>query len=262
MRRRLALVLAVVLFSSLAPRPDVSVAASSYSPFSHAAFDTLLRRHVRGHGVDYRGWKARPADLAALASYTGRLASADTTGWPRDAQVAFWINAYNAITLERVLGAYPVSSITKIRPTLGVLPGNGVWKEKHRVAGADLSLDDIEHGILRGRFGDARVHFALNCAARSCPPLARRAWTAAGLDTALAGATRRFLAAPRYNAIAAGRAWKLSKLFEWYGEDFVAATGSVPAFVLRHLPPATARGVDPAKVRWTTLPYDWSLNEP
>ncbi len=233
-------------------------------PVDHAPYDTLLRRHVRGADVAYREWKARPADLAALDGYVARLAAADTTGWPRAEQIAFWINAYNAITLRRVLDAYPVSSITKIRPTLGLpgVPGNGVWKEKHTVAGHELSLDDIEHGILRGHFREPRIHFAVNCAAKSCPPLVGRAFLAADLDAALDAAARRFIRAPRYNTIEPGRRWRLSKIFEWYADDFVAAAGSVPAFILPYLPPAAARGVDPARTLWSSRDYDWSLNEP
>ncbi len=257
--RLLGFALAVICLVTLAPRPDEPAAASS---FDHAAFDSLLRRHVKGADVDYRAWKARPTDRAALAGYLARVATADTSGWSRGEQMAFWINAYNALTLERVLGAWPVSSITKIRPTLGVLPGKGVWKEKHRVAGAQVSLDDIEHQTLRRHFADPRIHFAVNCAAKSCPPLAGRAYSGAGLDVELETATRRFVGSGRYNSISRGKPWALSKIFEWYGEDFVAAAGSVPAFVVRYLPEESVRGVDPAKVRWTTRSYDWSLNEP
>lgn len=244
---------------SLAPRPARPAAAS---PFDHAAFDSLLRRHVRGANVDYRGWHGRPADRAALDRYLARLAAADTTGWPRAEQLAFWINAYNAITLASVLDAWPVASITKVRPTLGVLPGNGVWKEKHRVAGHDVSLDDIEHSTLRRHFAEPRIHFAVNCAAKSCPPLAPAAFTGKGLEAQLDRVTERFIRSPRYNVTGRARPWALSKIFEWYGEDFTAAAGSVPAYVLRYLPAEQARGVDPAKVRWTARTYDWSLNQP
>jgi len=244
---------------SLAPRPVRPAAAS---PFDHAAFDSLLRRHVRGGDVDYRGWHGRPADRAALDAYLARLAAADTTGWPRAEQLAFWINAYNAITLGSVLDAWPVESITKIRPTLGVLPGNGVWKQKHRVAGHDVSLDDIEHATLRRHFAEPRIHFAVNCAAKSCPPLLPAAFTGRGLEAQLDRVTERFIRSPRYNATGRAKPWALSKIFEWYGEDFTAAAGSVPAYVLRYLPAEQARGVDPAKVRWTARTYDWSLNQP
>lgn len=268
--RRPGFVLAVALGFALlsAPRPVHSAAASTSSPrFDHAALDSLLARYVDGHGnVAYRTWKANAADRAALSGYVSRLARADTTGWSRAEQMAFWINAYNAITLWRVLAAYPVSSITKIKPTLGVLPGNGVWKEKQRVAGAELSLDDIEHGILRKHFGDARIHFAISCASRSCPPLAARAWRGATLDAALDVATRNFVTSSRYNLTETGagrrfgKPWHLSKIFEWYQEDFVSAAGSVPAYVLQYLPPES-RNVDPKRVAWVTRDYDWSLNE-
>jgi uncharacterized protein DUF547 len=269
LRRQSALVLAFAALSLVpayfAPRSAGPAAATSFGSretFVQGALDTLLARYVRGPGVDYRAWSARPADRAALTAYVKRLAAADTTGWPREDQMTFWINAYNAITLERVLGAWPVSSITKIKPTLGVLPGDGVWKEKHRVAGHDLSLDDIEHRILRAHFKDARVHFALNCASKSCPPLAPRAWRPATLDQELTAATQQFVRFRRYNEIEPGKTWALSKIFEWYGDDFKAAAGSVPAFVVRYLPPEQAHRINLAKVRWTARDYDWSLNEP
>jgi hypothetical protein len=256
------LVIALALAGGLAGAREASAVPAA--AFDHAPLDALLRRYVRGTDVAYREWHGRPRDRAALASYVARLAAADTTGWTRDEQLAFWINAYNAITVARILEAYPVSSITKVRPTFGIpgIPGNGVWKEIHRVAGADVSLDDIEHGTLRKHFAEPRIHFAVNCAAKSCPPLAGRAYFAADLDASLDAAAGRFIRAGRYNTIEPGRRWALSKIFQWYEDDFVAAAGSVPAFILPYLPPERARGVDPAKVRWSSRGYDWSLNEP
>ncbi len=249
---------ALLLTGSMA----VTLHAGDAPAFSHAAFDRVLARYVRGGLVLYRDLARDTVARAGLDSYVVTLASADTTGWTRDDQMAFWINAYNAITLRRVLQAYPVSSITKIRPTLGVLPGNGVWKEKHLVAGADHSLDDIEHGILRGHFADPRIHFAVNCASMSCPPLESRAMTGSDLDARLETAARRFIGDSRYNRVSPGRReWKLSRIFDWYAEDFERAAGSVPAYIARYLPAADRGRVKPEQVRVLYLDYDWSLNE-
>jgi len=226
---------------------------------SDSAYARVLATYVARGLVDYKGLMAH---AGPLTDYVHRLATADTTGWSRARQIAFWINAYNALTLERVVRAYPVSSITKIKPTLGVLPGKGVWKEPVRVAGGTTTLDAIEHEILRARFGEPRIHFAINCASRSCPPLASRPYTAQGLDAELDAAARGFIGDPRFNQFAEPPApLRLSKIFEWYGDDFVHAAGSVPAYVRRYLPPERAARLVPDGARVTFLPYDWSLNE-
>ena len=250
---------ALALLLALVPLPARAAAAGP--GFDHATFDSLLARFVRDANVDYAAWKADAAALAALDGYLARLAEADTSGRPRAEQLALWINGYNAVTVRRVLAAYPVSSITRIRPTLGIFPGNGVWKEKHRVARAEVSLDDIEHGTLRRHFAEPRIHFAINCASKGCPPLAPRAYTAAMLEAQLDGAARRFIDDERWNSIAPGKPWRLSKIFDWYAADFEAAAGSVPAYVMRYAAPARAGTVDPTQVRWTTRGYDWSLNQ-
>ena len=130
------------------------------------------------------------------------------------------------------------------------------------MARSSVSLDDIEHGTLRRHFAEPRIHFAVNCASQGCPPLAARAYAAATLDAQLDAAARRFVDDERWNSIAPGKPWRLSKIFDWYAADFVAAAGSVPAYVARYAAPARLGGVDPAQVRWSARGYDWSLNEP
>jgi hypothetical protein len=243
--------------SAAAPRGAVAVSAD-VTPFD-SSYARVLARYVARGLVDYKGLKGH---AGPLTDYVHRLATVDTTGWSRTRQVAFWINAYNALTLERVVRAYPVTSITKIKPTLGVLPGKGVWKEPVRVAGGATTLDAIEHEILRARFGEPRIHFAINCASKSCPPLASRPYTAQGLDAELDAAARGFIGDPRFNEFDEPPApLRLSKIFEWYGDDFVRAAGSVPAYLRRYLSPERAARLVPEGARVTFLPYDWSLNE-
>jgi hypothetical protein len=163
--------------------------------------------------------------------------------------------------VARILEAYPVPSITKVRPTFGIpgIPGNGVWKEIHRVAGADVSLDDIEHRTLRADFREPRVHFALVCAARSCPALRAEAYRATDLDRQLDDQGRTFLRDPAKNRFASATGTlHLSAIFGWFRADFEAASGSLQAFVARYLgdPAATAPDVE---IRF--LDYDWALNE-
>lgn len=251
----LVLLFAFVTLSAQDPVPPV------VDPL-HRPFDEILDIYVRDGLVYYRALKSERGRFDRYVQSLAETGADTVKGWAPERQLAFWINAYNAITLGSVLDAWPVESITKIRPTLGVLPGNGVWKQKHRVAGHDVSLDDIEHATLRRHFAEPRIHFAVNCAAKSCPPLLPAAFTGRGLEAQLDRVTERFIRSPRYNATGRAKPWALSKIFEWYGEDFTAAAGSVPAYVLRYLPAEQARGVDPAKVRWTARTYDWSLNQP
>jgi hypothetical protein len=263
----LALLVALAAAPAKAAVPPAPAAANAPAApaFGHAAFDSLLRRYVvEGRGVRWAAFHGNRADRAALDAYVARLAEADTAGWPPAEQMAFWINAYNALTLQRVLAAYPVPSITQVKTAPDLPAGKGVWLEPHRVARTTLTLDDIEHRVLRGRFADPRVHFVLNCAARSCPPLEARAFTGEGLDARLEAAARRFVNDARFNRIPAGGGeWELSALFDWYGADFAAAGGSVPGWLARHLAPETRRGMPPpGRIRVRFLPYDWSLNEP
>lgn len=247
--------------------PGAGLARTPESPAiggvgSHEKFTIVLERYVRDGLVNYEGLSSDRRARAALREYVRSLATADTTGQSRNDQLAFWINAYNAITLERVVEAYPVSSITKIKQTLGVLPSKGVWKEPHLVARDTTTLDAIEHQVLRGRFADPRIHFVINCASMSCPPLENRAFVGTDIDARLDVAARRFINDARYNRIPArGGRWQLSKIFEWYADDFIAAAGSVPAYVARYLPAERAHEAATEHITIESLPYDWSLNE-
>lgn len=229
--------------------------ATGQGTFDHAALDALLVAHVdpRTALVDYAGL-AR--DRARLDGYLEGVASAPLAALSGPEIEALLINAYNAYTLALVLDHLgEVDSIREIDDPWGA--------RRHVVGGHTLSLDDIEHRLLRPVFQDPRIHFAVNCASIGCPPLRAGAYTGAGLDAQLDAATRRALSDPRHARWEDG-ALALTQIMNWYGEDFTRPgwsprAGSVVAFVARYAPEELARKLDGgASIRW--LEYDWGLN--
>ncbi|TNE63806.1 MAG: DUF547 domain-containing protein [Bacteroidetes bacterium] len=229
----------VLLFSGWLNGPLPAPAAGL-----HDSWDALLRKHVSADGkVNYKGFKS---DKAALDAYLRTLAqNPPAASWSREKQMAYWINAYNAFTIDLIADHYPVSGIMK-------LDGGKTWDVQRIVLGEKrYSLNQIENEILRPKFKDARIHFALNCAAASCPPLLNRAYTAENLDRLLEQRTRQFVNNTRYNTLSAQKA-SVSKIFEWYAADF----GDLRTFLNRY---STQKLEKTAKVSFKE--YDWSLNE-
>lgn len=213
----------------------------------HTPFDSLLARFVDDRGrVNYAAWKASVEATTQLHSYLTALGRTDIDT-PADTNVtlAFWINAYNALTLAGVLHLYPIRTV---REHTAVVVGFNLWKNlRLHVAGKALSLSDIEHGILRAA-GEPRVHFALVCGANGCPVLPRQAYSPATLDHQLDVGERAFLARP--DAVTFDperRVVRLSKLFKWYARDF--------GDELERIRRSFGDGV---KVEYQ--PYDWGLN--
>lgn len=226
----------------------------------HSAFDVLLSRRARNSRdgvvrVDYAGWRASASDRAALKAYIAALSRMSPLTLTRPEQFAFWTNLYNAVTIDVVLDAWPVRSIRDIRSGLVA----GPWKRKSAtVAGVDLSLDDIEHNILRKGWTEPRVHYAVNCASYSCPNLPLRAFRGATLGPALDAAARAYVnhsRAVRFD----GDALVVSSIYEWYADDFGASDASVIAHLLRYAA-APLRVRLQAATRIDRNVYDWSLN--
>jgi len=243
----LAGILAAALMSSAVAATPVQVPAH----IDHQPFTALLARYVDARGlVDYAGWRDSGTDRAALRQY---LAAFDRGG-PRatgDDRSASLINAYNAFTLSLILDHFPVRSIRAIPDA---------WSAKrHAVDGQQVSLDEIEHDALRPLAG-YRVHAALVCAARSCPPLRRAAFTAAGLDRELDDAMAAWLARDDLNRfVPAEHRVELSRIFDWYRADFEKA-GGLKA-VLGRFAPVRYRALFESEFRIGYLPYDWGLND-
>lgn len=239
-------------------RPCAASERTSIEQVDHGAFDMLLRRYVDENGlVAYARWKSTPDDLAALEAYLVRLGCVDLRAQAgREAQLAFWINAYNALTLHGILREYPTSSIRNHTSKFG---GYNIWKDLKLTVGAEAySLDGIEHSILR-KMGEPRIHLALVCASKGCPQLRNRAYDAANLDQQLTENGRRFLSRPEnFRVDARSRTVSISRLFEWYGTDF-ASTPIQQLQALQPMLPADGGGWQGFKVRY--LSYDWSLND-
>lgn len=208
----------------------------------HSAWTALLGRHVSPQGrVDYDGIRK---DMGSLDAYLAQLATAvPGAQWDTKESLAYWINAYNAFTIKLILDNWPVKSIREI---------DEPWDTKFiTLAGDRYSLNEIENEIIRPQFEEPRIHFALVCAAVSCPPLAREAYVAGRLDAQLEQRTRAFINNETFN-VTQEEVVRISSLFDWYAADF----GDVTAFLNRYLQPDI-----PPKKELYYLEYDWSLND-
>jgi len=226
----------------------------------HGPFDILLSRRARRSSdgvvrVDYAGWRASTSDRAALKAYIATLSRTNPLTLTRPEQYAFWANLYNAVTIDVVLDAWPVRSIRDIRSGLVA----GPWKRKAvTVAGVELSLDDIEHNIMRKGWSDPRVHYAVNCASYSCPNLPLRAFRGATLEPALEAAARAYVnhsRAVRFD----GETLIVSSIYDWYADDFGGSDARVIAHLARYAN-APLRARLQAATRIDRNAYDWSLN--
>ncbi len=219
---------------------------------SHQQWDKLLKKHVNASGlVNYKGFQK---DKAELDAYLKTLSdNAPQSNWSTSEQKAYWINAYNAFTVSLILQHYPVKSIKDIAGNIYKI--NTPWDIRFiNIGGKKYDLNNIEHGILRKKFDDPRIHFALVCASISCPRLRNEAYTAAKLGAQLEDAGKEFLNDKSKNNITAGRA-ELSKYFSWYKGDFTK-NGSLADFINKY---------SQTKINGDThinsLDYNWSLNE-
>jgi hypothetical protein len=249
------------------------VATESFD-HGYADYAQVLARHVQRSGVAYAALKADRGALDRVIAQFDAPAARGEAGWTRAQRMAFWINAYNAFTLRAIVDAYPIQSRWFTRqPRNSIRQIRDVWTtQRWRAAGRAVSLDDIEHRVLRPIFQDARVHFAVNCASVSCPPLAAEPYRADTLDAQLDAAALRYLAS-REGLRLDGNTQRVSSIFKWYGEDFVAeyspiVPGTRPpverailGVIVRFGPPDAAVRAQNGRPEIAFLDYDWALNE-
>ena len=222
-------------------------------PISHEIWSQILQENVKDNGwIDY---KTILADRTKFNEYLNLLnthhPNPDT--WSRNERMAYWFNAYNAFTVQLILDHYPIESIKDVKK--GIPFVNGVWDIKFiEIEGKEYSLNNIEHGILRPKFEDPRIHVAVNCASYSCPPLIPEAFVADRLEEQLDLATKQFLKDPLRNKIEPNNA-EVSSIFKWYKGDFTKGQ-TLKGFLNKYLdvPIAESTSIE-------FLDYNWSLND-
>ncbi|GAB5552172.1 MAG: hypothetical protein Sapg2KO_17630 [Saprospiraceae bacterium] len=224
--------------------PEVDPAPPARAKPDHKNWNSLLAKYVNNKGdVNYAGFKA---DKNKLQAYLTELTNnPPETSWSRNEKMAFWINAYNAYTIKLIVDNYPTKSITSLK-------GGKPWDVKWIKIGTETySLNNIENDILRPQYKDARIHFAVNCAAESCPPLLNKAWTANQLNSYFEQQAKAFINNPAYNKITANKV-QVSKIFDWYKEDF----DNLIVYLNKYSNTSIKAN---AKVEF--LEYDWALNK-
>ncbi len=228
---------------------SASFAQAEHSPKWIETYHQLLGKYVTNDGVKYAAWKADPADLASLQQVVDGIARQKVSGLNKKEQLAFYLNAYNAWILHEALGKYPTKSVKDLLFTF-------FTGQRIKVAGEPMSFNHLEKDIIRPKFSDPRVHFALNCASRSCPPLQPEAFRGEKLDDQLDTLTRDFINSPKgVDYQPATRTARLSAIFDWYKDDFKTDGGPVAFINQRRTPPL------PNDTRIEYQKYDWSLNE-
>lgn len=235
--------------------------AANPAEIDFAGWDALLRRVVvpGADGVNRVDYAALAgAQRAALDSVVADLAAVPVDSYAPAEQFAYWINLYNAVTLQVVAAHWPVASIRDI----DISPGwfaDGPWDaELVTVAGEALTLNDIEHRILRPIWRDPRIHYAVNCASVGCPDLAASAWRGNGIDARLEAAARRYVNHPRGLSVEDGRV-TVSKIYDWFLEDFGGSEASLIEHLAGYAEPGLAARLRAAG-RIDATAYDWSLN--
>lgn len=220
-------------------------------------WDDLLKEHVSKDGmVDYKGFLK---DRDILEKYLGILsANPPQSGWSEADELAFWINVYNAFTVKLIIDNYPLESIKDIGSKIQIPFVNTPWDIKFvKIGDATYDLNNVEHSILRKKFVEPRIHFAINCASFSCPELRAEAYTGAKLEKQLTEQAKIFLSDKRKNIIANDKEVQLSKIFSWFRGDFKKGEdGDFILFINQYSPIPLKKST---KISY--MDYDWRLND-
>lgn len=277
-------VLVVTIFLTILPY-RVVLTLQDPTPFDtdHTQFDKLLKKYVNNAKVDYKGFIKSRDEFESYLKSLGDVPEVEYNGWSEKQKLSFWINAYNAFTIKAIIDHYPIKrSWTLIgifyAPKNSILQIPGVWKKlKFKAVGKTITLDHIEHQILRKEFNEPRIHVAINCASIGCPDLRIEAYTAFNLEKQLNDASISFVnnSEKGLRLSEEGKRIRLSKIFKWFGRDFLEVYGNeenfsnrslnnkgVLGFVLNYLQSEKHKEIlknNDFKISY--LKYDWSLNE-
>lgn len=227
----------------------IVAAVTSHAQNWSETYNRLLAKYVTSGGVKYAEWKGNAADVQAIQNVVDGIAKENVSAMGKQPQLAFYINAYNAWILHEALGKYPTKSVKDVLFTF-------FTGKRITVAGQQTSFNALEKETIRSKFSEPRVHFALNCASRSCPPLNREAFAADKLDAQFEKLAKGYVNSEKgvkYNA--AAKTAELSKIFDWYKDDFKSEGGAL-AFINKR---RTAAIPNDAKIGYQD--YDWGLNE-
>lgn len=260
------------LFSYADGHANAHAQGDSKQAFCHDVWDGLLKRHVvnlegnHSTAVSYAGFASEKDELGRYLKQMSQVTQTEFDSWTKEAQLAFLINAYNAWTVELVLSDY--QNIKSIKELGSVF--RSPWKKSFiPLFGDSLSLDDLEHGLIRGsdRYNDYRIHFAVNCASIGCPALRNEAFTAEQIDEQLDEQTRRFLSDKTRNRVE-GKKIKLSSIFKWYKKDFERGWLGISdfnVFLAKHADDLSLTSDQVVALKRGDfdidyLKYDWNLN--
>jgi len=250
------------------------------SGFDYSNYDAVLKKFVNENAmVNYSKLKARRHQLDSFVTSLGNLSRQTYEKWNEKQKIALWLNAYNGLTLKAIIDNYPIKSSwlkSRIWPKNSIRQISGVWDEiKFNVMGKKLTLEHIEHEILRKKFDEPRIHMAMVCAAMGCPPLRGEPYQGDKLDEQLDDQTRQFLSNPEKFKINSRKDdLYLSEIFKWFSEDFVSKyypgsnigrhdkeMSAVLNFIASYLNGAKKKYVLAGKYDIEYIDYDWSLNE-
>ncbi len=237
---------------------------SNVERIDHRAWQEILDGYIAADAsgvnlVNYESLAASADDTAKLNGYLDYLQGLDPRDYSRAEQMAYWINLYNALTVKVVLDAYPVETIRDIHE--GMVPLTGPWDDVHaQVTGEDLTLNHMEHGILRPIWQDERIHYAVNCAAYGCPHLIETVFTAANTEELLEAGARAYVNNPRGVDVVDEEFIVLSNIYDWYAEDFGDTEESVTAHLREYAEEELATFLETFEGA-VEYDYDWSLNQ-
>lgn len=245
--------LVLVLVLSCTGNQNTFASENSGKP-DHSKWTELLQKYVNDKGfVNYKGLKQ---DKSKLNAYTEDLSkNPPQSSWSENEKLAYWINAYNAFTMKLIVDNYPLESIKDLNPTIAIPTVSTVWTKKwFQIGGEDFSLDRIEHKILRKDFAEPRIHFAVNCASFSCPPLRAEAYVGSKVNAQLDEQAKRFINDSVRNKISKDKI-EISQIFSWFKGDFTEGQ-SLIEFLNRYSKVKIDSGADVDH-----MDYDWSLND-